>query len=629
MTGVHAEDEAAEWLEPDGLGGFASGTVSGPRTRRYHALLLAAKTPPTRRYVLVNGFDAFVEHGGVRDPISSQRYAPGMIHPDGGSRLGRFDNDPWPQWTYRLNGGAELVQELFVVHGSPLTVIRWRLQGSQPATLSLRLFFSGRDYHSTHHENGAFAFSPEQIAPGRLLWQPYESVPGTLVLTNGSYDHHPDWYRNFLYREEQARGLDAVEDLAAPGIFSWDLTSGPALLVLSAQDVEGRWVPSSEGVDGIVSRLEAAERRRRRHLPGLLRAADAYFVRRGEGRTIVAGYPWFTDWGRDTFIAIRGLAIATGRLGEARDILLEWAGTVSQGMLPNRFPDAGDEPELNAVDASLWYIVAVHDFLQAMERSGRKLTRAAHQRLVAAVDSILTGYSMGTRYGIRADRDGLLAAGVPGVQLTWMDARVGDRVITPRIGKPVEVQALWINALRIGATLSERWNGMYSAFRSFQQRFWYEGGGYLYDVVDVDHRQGEVDTTFRPNQIFAIGGLPYPLLEGVRARQVVDAVEARLWTPLGLRSLAPTEPGYVGHYQGDVTQRDQAYHQGCVWPWLLGAFIEAWLRVRDNSHAAKREAAARFLEPLEEHLGRAGIGHVSEIADGHPPYTPQGSPFQA
>jgi predicted glycogen debranching enzyme len=355
-------------------------------------------------------------------------------------------------------------------------------------------------------------------------------------------------------------------------------------------------------------------------------------VRRGAGKTIVAGYPWFTDWGRDTFIALRGLCVATGRLDDARDILMDWAGMVSEGMLPNRFPDGGGVPEYNSVDASLWYIVAVHDYLQA---AGNNVPLNVRDRLRQTVEAILTGYAAGTRYGIRRDGDGLLAAGVPGVQLTWTDAKVGDWVVTPRIGKPVEVQALWLNALRIGASLSTKplatqWSAWYArGLDSFRARFWNESGGYLYDVVDPDHQPGAVDATLRPNQIFAVGGLPYPLLDNEPGRRVVDAVEARLLTPLGLRSLAPGSPGYAPRYEGGVLERDGAYHEGTVWPWLMGPFVEAWLRVRGNTPQAKREAKERFLAPLLRHLDEGGLGHVSEIADGDPPHTPRGTPFQA
>jgi predicted glycogen debranching enzyme len=349
-------------------------------------------------------------------------------------------------------------------------------------------------------------------------------------------------------------------------------------------------------------------------------------VRRNTGKTVIAGYPWFADWGRDTFIALRGLCLATGRPEDARAILLEWASTISDGMVPNRFPDRGEQLEFNAVDAALWYVVAIHDFLQVATR----VTKRDRQTLEAAIQAILSGYAAGTRYGIHADADGLLAAGEPGVQLTWMDAKVGERVITPRIGKPVEVQALWLNALQIGSRLSDRWAQLRATARAaFEVRFWNEGQGMLHDVVDVDHRAGTVDATFRPNQIFAVGGLPFALLEGDRARRVVDAVEAHLLTPLGLRSLAPGQPGYSPRYEGGVAQRDGAYHQGTVWPWLIGPFVEAWVRVRGGGAAVRQEARKRFLGALLDHLDVAGLGHVSEIADGDPPHTPRGCPFQA
>ena len=311
-------------------------------------------------------------------------------------------------------------------------------------------------------------------------------------------------------------------------------------------------------------------------------------------------------------------------------ILGEWAGAVSEGMLPNLFPDRGAAPEFNSVDASLWYVIAVHEFLQTVKAQRRKLPVSDKRALAQAVESILTGYSRGTRFGIRMDEDGLLAAGVPGVQLTWMDAKVGDWVVTPRMGKPVEVQALWLNSLWIGGQQSDRWQDLCArGLESFRARFWNDQGGFLHDVVDVDHQKGKVDTSFRPNQIFAIGGLPVALLQGEQASKIVKAVESRLWTPVGLRSLAPGESGYTPHYQGGVRERDGAYHQGTVWPWLMGPFVEAWVRVRGGSDEAKSEAREKFFEPLLGHVNEAGLGHISEIADAGPPHTPRGCPFQA
>jgi predicted glycogen debranching enzyme len=401
--------------------------------------------------------------------------------------------------------------------------------------------------------------------------------------------------------------------------------------MFAAEGFENNLLPTGAPAEKLLADLRAREFHRRETFSSPLdRAADSYLVQRGKGKTIVAGYPWFTDWGRDTFISMRGLCLATGRLEEARDILLEWSRVVSEGMLPNRFPDRGDAPEYNSVDASLWYVIAAHELLENLKGSQQRLTNAQESALRAAIEAILEGYAKGTQYNIHMDPDALLAAGEPGIQLTWMDVKIGDWVVTPRVGKPVEIQALWLNALWIGSQFSDRWKEPLTRGReSFRARFWNGQSGCLYDNVDVDHRARQVDPTFRPNQIFAVGGLPLALIEGERARRVVDEVERRLWTPMGLRSLAPDEREYAAKYDGGARERDTGYHQGTVWPWLIGPFVEAWVRVRGSTAAAKREARSRFLAPLLEHLSRAGIGHVSEIADAEAPHTPRGCPFQA
>jgi predicted glycogen debranching enzyme len=624
-------DDRTEWLEADGAGGFASGTVSGIRTRRYHALLLPATTPPTGRVVMVNGFEAWVETASGAVAITSQRYAPDVVHPDGASRIARFDAEPWPTWEFQLPDGTRLQQEIFVRRGGGTAVAWTVLDADGDLELRVRPLMSGRDYHSTHHENGAFRFDAHRISGG-VGFLPYADLPAIEIVSNGQYEPAPEWYRNFLYRGELERGLDATEDLASPGVFTWRLTAGArAVWMLSAAPHSDPDRESAVDVERQYDDLRSTELVRRRAFASPLdRAADAYLVRRGTGRTIVAGYPWFTDWGRDTFIAIRGLCLATGRLADARDILVEWAGAVSDGMLPNRFPDRGEAPEFNSVDASLWFVVAAHECLTALRGRDRMLSVQQRLALERAIAQIVSGYASGTRFGIRMDRDGLLAAGTPGVQLTWMDARVGDRVITPRIGKPVEVQALWLNALAIAAGLDSRWNDAFDRGRAaFVSRFWSDDTGYLADVVDVVHVRGMRDEVCRPNQIFAVGGLPIPLLDGVRARRVVDVVERRLLTPMGLRSLAPGEPEYAGRYEGDSAARDSVYHQGTVWPWLMGPFVEAWVRVHGNDDDARDQARSRFLDPLREHLQTDGLGHLSEIADGEPPFTPRGCPFQA
>ncbi|WP_437203815.1 amylo-alpha-1,6-glucosidase [Planctomicrobium sp. SH664] len=625
-----------EWLETDGLGGFASGTVSGRRSRRYHALLLTARHPPADRLVLINGFEASVTTAAGTCAISSQHYVPDVIHPHGDRHLVSFTSTPWPTWVYDLPNGAVIRCELFIPHGRSALVLRWSLveEVVDSASLNVRFLHSGRDYHALHRENSLFSFEPQRLN-NALLFRPYPDVPGALIETNGSYQQEPLWYRQFCYALEAERGLDFVEDLASPGSFRFDLQRGPALCLLTAEGPDSFSVSPGERLDEVIRELETAERSRRAAFKSPLHfAADQYLVKRGEGLTIVAGYPWFLDWGRDTFLSLRGLCLATGRVQAAGQILREWSTQVSGGMLPNRFPDQGTEPEYNSVDAALWFIIAVNDFLLA---AGTDCSPTEREQLLAAVDAILEGYSHGTRYQIGADHDGLLKAGEPGVQLTWMDAKVGDWVVTPRIGKPVEIQALWINALRIGAQSNDRWKRPFQlASTSFRVRFWNPAQQCLFDVIDSDHRPGAVDASIRPNQILAVGGLPYGLLDDQQARQVVDIVEQKLLTPCGPRTLDPDSPAYHPHYTGGVRERDEAYHQGTVWPWLIGPFVEAWLRVHQEDPHARATARQRFLQPLLETTTQFGLGHVCEIADGEPTAFPEGPrqrlrgcPFQA
>jgi len=628
-------DDRREWLEADGLGGFASGTASTLRTRRYHALLLAATTPPAGRMALVNGLEAWVTVNGTRVALTTSRYAGGAEYPDGNSRLAGFQHDPWPQWTFTLPDGSTVVHEVFVPRGRAAVAMTWRCERPNghtgpvvtPVTLDLRLMLSGRDSHALHHENPAFRFEPDQDA-ARLTWRPYRGVPPIHVWSNGIYSHSPEWYRQFFYSVEEERGLDATEDLAAPGVFTFDLSVGDALMICATDaDIADTSAALAETIDT----WRTGERARRAAFSSpLTRSADAYLVRRGaDGRSVIAGYPWFTDWGRDTAIALRGLLLIDGDVGVAAGILATWAGAISEGMIPNRFADVGETAEYNAVDASLWFVVACGECLARADADGQGLAPHLRDALEQAVLAIVGAYDRGTRFGIRRDADALLACGEPGMQLTWMDARVGDRVITPRIGKPVEVQALWVNALTVAATLEPRWRDIAeSAADALRQRFWNEARGCLFDVVDENHVAGRTDETLRPNQILAVGGLPVRVVGGDRGRRVVDVVRQTLLTPLGLRSLAPGEPGYRGSCAGSASDRDEAYHQGAVWPWLIGPFVDAALATAEDP-AAEARVLDGELRPLVAHLDAAGLGHVSEIADGEPPFTPRGCPFQA
>jgi predicted glycogen debranching enzyme len=621
------------------------GSADGIRTRRYHAYLIVAAPHDERRFALVNELELWVDTPAGAIALSSHRYLPNVVHPDGASRIAGFEAEPWPTWRFDLGNGLTIVQQLF----SPRTITRaamilqWRVMGAKDLAASVRLrarpLLSGRDFHSLHHQNPDFRFFPEQIGKESWLWRPYEGVPPILLHANATYKHEPLWFRNFSYVEERARGLDEVEDLASPGEFSWSLSGDDgrdAILMLTVPE-EWHGYETAGNVVAECQSLASSERARIAAFRSRLHhSADEYLVRRGERDTIIAGYPWFTDWGRDTFIALRGLCIETARLDEAERILLSWCAALSEGMMPNTFPAEGSEPRYNSVDASLWFIIAAQAFIDASARRGRWLEPGVAKRLTDASQEILESYGRGTRFGIHMDADGLLAAGERDMALTWMDAIVDGEPVTPRIGKPVEIQALWINALVIGSRWSERWGDLADeASESFGERFWNASRGCLYDVVDVDHVAGRQDDRIRPNQIMAVGGLRIALLAGDQARQVVDVVERELWTPMGLRTLARSDPDYVTACAGRAVDRDRAYHNGPAWPWLMGPFIDAWVRSRAAgggpfaAKSARADARRRFLGGLARHLDAAGIGHVSELADGDEPWTSRGCPFQA
>lgn len=619
-----------EWLETNGRGGFASGTVAGANTRRYHALLLVARRPPVDRVALVNHLEEWVEANGQVVPLSTNLY-PGAVHPDGYRRCTGFSTEPWPTWTFEIQG-VPVQREIFCPRGRDVVVVRWRLKHGSGPPLSLRVrpMLTGRDYHTMHHENGAL-FPQAAIADGHVSWSPYGDLPSVRAVHNGVYRHQPDWYRRVHYPVEQERGLDHEEDWWSPGELAFHLMpEKPAWVVLTTELIES--------VDAEALAAEELRRRKRAWarapkgdplIRALWSATDAYLSERGKGQTVVAGYPWFTDWGRDTFISLPGLCLAAGRFDVARQVIDAFAAHVSQGMIPNRFPDADERPEYNTIDASLWFVDAVGRYWEVT-----KDERHVRKTAWPAVRQILDGYREGTRYGIRMDGDGLIAGGLPGTQLTWMDAKVGDWVVTPRHGKPVEIQALWVRALTVGEAFATQFGDAAYAARcredreraaaSFRARFWYEAGGYLYDVIDGP--DGD-DPSIRPNQLYAVS-LADGLLGREQEKRVVQVVQEHLVTPVGLRTLAPTDPRYRARYEGGVTERDGAYHQGTVWPFLLGPFLTAWIKVNGKT-AAARKTARTFLRGLEQHLGEACLGQVSEIFDAEAPHRPRGCPAQA
>ena len=591
-------DLNAEWLEADGQGGFAMGTAGLVRTRRYHGLLTTARVPPTGRMVLISGVEAWAGF-----PLSAARYAPGVTYPGGQDRLSAFTAEPWPIWVFE-GDGVTIEHSLFVEPTGGATVLRWRVLSGVAASLTVRPLLAVRDYHALRRE-GPIDLTPTGMGQN-VSWRPDGIAIG--ALSNGAYAHDPMWFRNVLYTTEQARGMDCVEDVASPGVFTFDLAERDAVLIFRQGD--------SLAADALAHAavLEAAERTRRAVPDRLARSARSYLVARGSGRTILAGFPWFTDWGRDTFISLRGLLLGTGHVAAAMAILHTWAGLIDGGMVPNRFPDDGGAPEYNTVDGALWFCVAVHDVLAA---------GAGGPALRDAVERVIDGHIAGTRYGIGVDADGLVHAGAPGQQLTWMDAKYGDTVVTPRHGKPVEIQALWINALRSAGQWTDRFASLERTATASLAQFHDPATGGLADVL---RPSGIQDRSVRPNQIFAVGGLPFQVVHGPAAAAIVDLVEARLLTPMGLRTLDPADPAYCPRYEGDVVQRDSAYHQGTVWPWLMGAYVQAALRVRGPSAIAGLRA--QCLAPLLAHLD-ANCGHVCEVANGTAPHTPGGCPAQA
>ena len=626
----YARSSRLEWLETNGTGGFAMGTVAGAGTRRYHGALVAALRPPAERHVLLAKVEEVALLDGVEVPLSVNQYS-GTLYPRGHERLVEFRLDPFPTWVYEA-GCTRVEKSLFLVQGEQTVVIQWR--ASRPCRLRVQPLLAFRDFHALTHANQALVGkATERVGPGgrRVSIQPYPGLPALhLHHSGGPFVEDGTWHLRLEYLEELERGLDFQEDLWRPGSMELELAPGaPAWLVATTSDV----APLDAAA---VAGLEAAERGRRRSRfadPTLARldlAAEQFLVRDSEGQpTVIAGYPWFSDWGRDTMIALPGLLVARGRLDEARAVIERFLAWSDDGVIPNRFPDGPGEPEYNTADATLWMFLAVHAWL----RAGGDRAFLRDQFYPAALE-ILGAWERGSRHGLRVDpRDGLLIAGAPGSQLTWMDAKVGDWVVTPRHGKAVEINALFYNALRLMerwsrhlglAADTERFRHQAGAFESaFYRAFWNGRRGWLNDVV----RDDGVDDRLRPNQIIALS-LPFPLLTPSQGCAVVEAVERQLLTPLGLRTLAPGEPDYRPHYTGGRLERDGAYHQGTAWPWLLGPFARAYLTVHQDDDAAY-DRCRQLFAALEAHLHDGALGTVGEIFEGAAPHRAVGAPAQA
>lgn len=628
-----------EWLVTNGMGGYASGTVGDLNTRRYHGLLMAALSPPAGRTLLVAKIDAMVRYGGKIYHLFCNEFVDGTVTPHGYFHLESFFLDGTvPVWHYAL-ADALIEKRVLMMPRQNTTYLHFRvLRASGTLEFELMPLCTHRNYHS--HSHSGWDLNIREITNGFEVHAFQGARPYRVICDGARFVADPVWHWNFKHRLETARGLDDSEDLFCPGRFTLALNEGQdATLVISAEpdSSEDFAVVSARIHESAQALLTALPADAPRWIKQMALATDQFIVDRYRdghpaGKTVIAGYPWFGDWGRDTMIALPGLTLALQRFDIAASILRTFAAYISEGMLPNRFPDHGEMPEYNTVDATLWYFYAVDQYTR---RSGET---ALATELYPVLADILAWHRKGTRYGIKVDvRDGLLAAGGDSMQLTWMDAKIGDWAVTPRIGKPVEVNALWYNALAIMADLgkqlgkqklADEYRNAAAQVRLSFQRFWNSEQHYLYDVIDgaegvPDSEGRKVDPRLRPNQILAVA-LPNSPLDREQQKAVVDVCARELLTSHGLRSLARNQPGYVACYQGNSAQRDAAYHQGTVWAWLIGPFVDAHYRVYKNADKTRS-----FLEPLGLHLGEVCVGNVSEIFDAEPPFTPRGCFAQA
>ncbi|MGD8793932.1 MAG: amylo-alpha-1,6-glucosidase [Anaerolineae bacterium] len=638
-----------EWLVTNGIGGYAMGTVAGVLTRRYHGLLVAAFQPPVERTLLLAKLDETATYQGRAYPLFTNRWSGDEVEPAGFHHLERFRLEgTTPVWTFAL-ADALLEKRVWMEPGANTTYVRYDLRrGGGPLTLEIKALIDYRDHHgNTHADYEPRPFTVETAPGGLRITVGHRSPPLYLLSEDARALLRYQWYHNYRLSVEEYRGLDPLDDNLHTGLFEATLEPGETLtLVASTQadaDLDG---------DAAYARRQAHEAdllsRARPHLPDappeiehLVLAADQFVVRRpvpgagggeagAQGRSVIAGYPWFSDWGRDTMISLPGLVLTTGRPEVAARVLRTYAHYVDQGMLPNRFPDEGQAPEYNTADATLWYFEALRSYQAALRRHDPDTAVDGDllRDLFPVLAEIVDCHRRGTRYGIGLDPDdGLLRAGEEGHQLTWMDAKVEDWVVTPRSGKPVEINALWYNALCIMADFARHlghdpalYEELADAALAGFARFWNEEWGYLYDMLDGP--RGD-DATLRPNQLLAVS-LPYSPLPADRQRAVVDACARHLLTSHGLRSLAPEDGQYIGRYGGGRRQRDAAYHQGTVWSWLIGPFVRAHLRVYGDPAAARA-----FLAPLLRHLAAHGVGSISEIFDGDAPFAPRGCVAQA
>lgn len=625
VCGDLEQAERREWLVTNGLGGYASGTIAGSLTRRYHGLLVAALRPPLERTLLVAKLDETARYRGLAYELATNRWRNDYVAPRGFELIERFYLDgTTPVWEYAI-ADALIEKRIWMRQGENVTFMRYRLlRAAEPVSLQLRTLVNYRGFHgNTRAGDWRMNVTPSD---GGMRIVAYDgSTPFSIGCERGDVTIENVWYRDFVLAEETRRGLDDRDDNLCAGSIAVTLAPGESVTIAMGEGDPPVSVILSEATVG--SDVEGPPANASPWFVAQLRlAAQQFIVARPtqsnpDGRTIIAGYHWFGDWGRDTMISLPGLTLATGRHDVARQILLDFAPYVDGGMLPNFFPEAGETPEYNTADAALWYVEAAAAYTDATS------DKATLRKLWPSLQAVVAGYRDGTRYGIHMDDDGAIIASAPGVQLTWMDAKVGDWVVTPRMGKPIEITALWYNALErmaalaglIGKSASE-YADLATRSRTGFERFWNAAAGYCFDVIDGP---GGNDASLRPNQIFAVS-LPHSPLSAERQRAVVNVCAAQLLTSNGLRTLAPSDSRFVATYGGSPHDRDAAYHQGTVWPWLLGPFAIAHARVYGDKALARS-----FLTPLAGQLFDHGLGNISEIADATAPFRPNGTIAQA
>ncbi|MEO6454647.1 MAG: amylo-alpha-1,6-glucosidase [Ginsengibacter sp.] len=630
----YSEAIQLEWLETNGLGGWSGSSITGCHTRRYHGLLVAATVPPAERMSLVSKLDETIFYGDERFELGTNNYG-NTIHPNGYQYLTGFSKDLFPEFIYEA-GGVKLKKTIAMVHGeNTVFVIYDVLSADKTFTLELLPLLSVRTYHSMMHANDAINRSTS-FDNHIFKTKAYEGTPDIFIkVPGGNYHADPNWFYNFNYSVEQYRGLDFTEDLFSPGKFSVELNEGDSIgIIISTDDLANKDAHELLAKESLRRQSLLKNQPEDETTKQLILAADQFIVKRGEDlKTVIAGYHWFTDWGRDTMISLPGLCLSTSRYEDAKKILSAFSKSVSMGMLPNRFQDNGEAPEYNNVDGTLWYFIAVYKYLQHTNDIDFILNE-----ILPVLKDIIDWHYKGTRYNIHVTDDGLLYEGEPGQQLTWMDARIGTWVVTPRMGKPVEIQALWYNVLKIFAELLELNDQHKDAFvvnasadkakQSFNEQFWFEDGNYLYDVIDEN---GNPNKELRPNQLFAIS-LPFALVEGEQAQAILKIVEEKLYTPVGLKSLPNDDVNYVPVYGGDAWHRDSSYHEGTVWSWLLGAYVDAIMSepgVVGLDGLSGKEKALKVIDDFKYHLNEGCIGSVSEIFDAEPPHHPRGCIAQA